>query len=413
MEELQSYFVKRIEKFIHSKGRILLGWDEILEGGLPAEATVMSWRGIQGGIEAANLGHDVVMSPNSFWYFDYYQGPSDQEPLAIGGYLPLQKVYSFNPVPEELNPEAAKHILGGQANLWTEYVPDFKHAEYMIFPRIAALAEVLWSPREIQNWSDFSLRIQKLMKRYDLMGINYSKSAFKVSAKSETDTEKNQLSVRLSSELEGAEIHFTTDGTEPNTFSERYAEPVLLEKTTILKAVTFRNGHPAVQANTQIFNVNKATAKKVSYLSPCSDLYTGSGESTLVNGLRGSSNHSDGEWQGWAGTNMEVIVDLKDTIEIQNITVGALHNASAWIFLPARMEFFISPDGIKFVKIANVTNFDNPLSEEKQKKDFSAFFTPVKTRFVKIVVHNLGKCPKGHSGAGQPAWMFIDEIIVE
>ncbi|HAQ20297.1 MAG TPA: hypothetical protein DCR40_13860 [Prolixibacteraceae bacterium] len=174
--ELQSYFIKRIEKFINSKGKILLGWDEILEGGLPAEATVMSWRGYQGGIEAANLGHDVVMSPSSDCYFDYYQGPMDQEPLAIGGYLPLKKVYDFNPLPEELTAEAAKHILGGQANLWTEYVSDLEHAEYMTFPRIAALAEALWSPKEARNWEGFSHRIQQFMKRYDQMGINYSKT---------------------------------------------------------------------------------------------------------------------------------------------------------------------------------------------------------------------------------------------
>ena len=151
MHELQSYFIKRMEKFLHSKGKILLGWDEILEGGLPAEATVMSWRGFQGGVDAANQGHDVVMTPNSHCYIDYYQGPMDQEPLAIGGYLPLSKVYSFNPVPEELSADAAKHILGGQANLWTEYVPDLKHAEYMTFPRIAALAEAVWSPKEVRD----------------------------------------------------------------------------------------------------------------------------------------------------------------------------------------------------------------------------------------------------------------------
>ncbi len=181
--ELQSYFIKRMEKFINSKGKILLGWDEILEGGLPAEATVMSWRGFKGGIEAATQGHDVVMTPNSECYFDYYQGPKDKEPLAIGGFLPLSKVYGFNPVPEELGTEAGKHILGGQGNLWTEYVPNLKHAEYMTFPRIAALAEALWSPKEVRNWKDFSHRIQLFGKRYDQMGINYSKSACNVPAK--------------------------------------------------------------------------------------------------------------------------------------------------------------------------------------------------------------------------------------
>jgi len=174
--ELQSYFIKRIEKFINSKNKVLLGWDEILEGGLPPQATVMSWRGIQGGIDAANSGHDVVMTPTANCYFDYYQGPKDQEPLAIGGYLPLSKVYDFNPVPKELDAEAAKHILGGQANLWTEYVPNIKHAEYMTFPRIAAMAEVLWSSKDARNWEDFSRRLNLLKKRYGQMGINYSKS---------------------------------------------------------------------------------------------------------------------------------------------------------------------------------------------------------------------------------------------
>ena len=181
--ELQSYFIKRIEKFINSKHKVLVGWDEIIEGGLPAEATVMSWRGYKGGIEAANQGHDVVMTPTSECYFDYYQGPKDQEPLAGGGLLPLKKVYNFSPVPSELNAEAAKHILGGQANLWTEYVPNIKHAEYMTFPRLAAMAEALWSPKESRNWNDFSNRIQLFMKRYDQMGINYSKTGFKATPK--------------------------------------------------------------------------------------------------------------------------------------------------------------------------------------------------------------------------------------
>jgi len=181
--ELQSYFIKRIEKFINSKHKVLLGWDEILEGGLPAEATVMSWRGYKGGIEAANQGHDVVMTPTSECYFDYYQGPKDQEPAAGGGFIPLKKVYKFSPVPPGLSAEAAKHILGGQANLWTEYIPNIKHAEYMTFPRLAAMAEALWSPKEIHNWNDFSNRIELFMKRYDQMGINYSKTGFKTTAK--------------------------------------------------------------------------------------------------------------------------------------------------------------------------------------------------------------------------------------
>jgi len=177
-QELQSYFIKRIENFLNSKGKKLIGWDEILEGGLAPSATVMSWRGIKGGIEAANQGHDVIMSPTSHCYFDYYQGKKENEPLAIGGYLPLKKVYSFEPMPKELKKDKRKHILGGQANLWTEYVKTPRKAEYMLFPRMAAMSEVLWTKMDKRNWDGFKIRLAKLLKRYDLLNINYSKTEY-------------------------------------------------------------------------------------------------------------------------------------------------------------------------------------------------------------------------------------------
>ena len=158
VEELQSYFVKRMEKFINSKGKKLIGWDEILEGGLAPDATVMSWRGVKGGVAAAKQGHDVIMTPTSHCYFDHYQGPINDEPLAWGGYTPLSKVYKFDPVVDEMTKEEAKYVLGGQANLWSEYIPTKKQSQYMIYPRLAALSETLWSPKELRNWDDFSSR---------------------------------------------------------------------------------------------------------------------------------------------------------------------------------------------------------------------------------------------------------------
>ena len=411
--ELQSYFMKRMEKFVNSKGRTLLGWDEILEGGLPAEATVMSWRGFQGGIEAANQGHDVVMTPTSDCYFDYYQGPMDQEPLAIGGYLPLSKVYNFNPVAPEISAEGAKHILGGQANLWTEFVPTFKHAEYMTFPRIAALAEAVWSPEEVRNWDDFSRRIKLFMKRYDQLGINYSKSAYKVTAKSELDPAKKQLAVSLKGELAGLEIHYTTDGSEPTNLSSIYSEPILLDKTSTLKAITFTDGIPFGKSMSLSLNLNKATVKPVKYLIPYSKNYKGSGEYTLVNGVRGTTNHSDGEWQAWEGTNMDVVIDLQQQTEIHSISAGSIQNSGAWIFFPKKVEFFVSADGANFQKVGEVVTDVDPLSGEKQLKEYTATFNPVKAGFVKVVATNLGKAPKGHQGAGDNAWLFIDEIAVE
>jgi hexosaminidase len=413
VEELQSYFIKRIEKFISSKGKILLGWDEILEGGLPAEATVMSWRGNKGGIEAANLGHDVVMTPNTHCYFDYYQGSMDKEPLAIGGYLPLSKVYQFDLVPKELNPEAAKHILGGQANLWTEYISDLKHAEYMMFPRIAAMSEVLWSPKDSRNWEDFSRRIQLFMKRYDQMGLNYSKSAYHVTAKAEIDPVKKQLAVSLNSELAGVEIHYTTDGSEPNNLSSIYKGPIVFDGTTVIKAITFSNGSPSENVLTQSFKMNLATVKPVKYMIPFSAYYKGSGDFTLVNAIRGTTNHSDGEWQAWNGTDMEVVIDLQDTVKISRISVGSLQNVGAWVFFPKKVEFFISADGNNFQKMGEALNEADSLSGDKKLKEFAVTFKPVSANFVKVIARNFGVGPRGHAAEGKPVWLFVDEIEVE
>ncbi|MCU0461998.1 MAG: beta-N-acetylhexosaminidase [Bacteroidales bacterium] len=177
--ELQSYFIQRIEKFLISKGRNLIGWDEILEGGLAPEATVMSWRGTRGGIAAAKLNHDVIMTPNTYAYLDYYQCEPAGEPLAIGGYLPLEKVYSYNPMPEELTPDEQKHILGVQGNVWTEYIPTSEHLEYMAFPRAIAIAETGWTQDNKKDFEDFLARLEILKKRYDAMGINYFRGEYR------------------------------------------------------------------------------------------------------------------------------------------------------------------------------------------------------------------------------------------
>jgi hexosaminidase len=173
-EELQSYFIRRIEKFINSKGRNLIGWSEIRNGGLAQNAAVMDWIG--GAVEAATAGHDVVMSPTAYCYFDHYQSTNHAaEPHAIGGFLPLEKVYEFEPTPANLDAQFQPHILGGQANLWTEYIPSFKHLQYMVFPRIAALAEATWSPRAARDYADFTQRLQVHLRRLDQLGVNYRK----------------------------------------------------------------------------------------------------------------------------------------------------------------------------------------------------------------------------------------------
>jgi len=171
--ELQSYFIQRIEKFLNEHGRSIIGWDEILEGGLAPNATVMSWRGTEGGIAAAKQGHDVIMTPGETCYFDHYQSKNKNEPLAIGGYLPLEKVYNYEPVPESLSAEEAKHLLGAQANVWTEYMPNSEQVEYMILPRMAALAEVDWTAKEKKDWNSFQTKIKTHFDFYKQLGYNF------------------------------------------------------------------------------------------------------------------------------------------------------------------------------------------------------------------------------------------------
>ena len=240
--ELQSYFVQRMEKYINSKGKILIGWDEILEGGLAPNAWVMSWRGEAGGIEAAKQGHDVIMTPTTYCYFDYYQGKSKTEPLAIGGYLPLNKVFSYSPFPSALTGEQAKHIKGIQANLWTEYVESPAKAEYMLMPRLAAIAEVAWSPEAGKSWEDFTRRMEGLYDRYAMMGINYAKSAYEVRQSIQIESVNNKANISFKTDSYNPDIRYTLDGSVPTATSTKYTKPFDVYKSVIIKAAVFQNG---------------------------------------------------------------------------------------------------------------------------------------------------------------------------
>jgi len=244
-DELQSYFIRRMEKFLVAHDRKLIGWDEILEGGLAPEATVMSWRGMEGGIAAAKMQHDVVMSPGSYCYFDYYQADPATEPEAIGGYTTLKKVYSFEPVPAALNAGQAKHILGAQGNVWTEFMKTPEHVEYMILPRMTALSEVLWSPAKKRNWDDFNQRVNHLFNRFNLMGLNYSEGSYQVDISVESDPRTKKVFVKLGSEQADPVIYYTLNGQDPDTLSFKYTEPVLLDSTTVVKASIIKKGETA------------------------------------------------------------------------------------------------------------------------------------------------------------------------
>ncbi|KAA5824491.1 family 20 glycosylhydrolase [Algibacter amylolyticus] len=404
---LQSYFVKRIEKYINSKGRKIIGWDEILEGGLAPEATVMSWRGTEGGLEATAQGHDVIMTPASHCYFNQYQGPRSEEPLAFNAYTPLSTVYEFDPVVEGMTEAQANHVLGAQGNLWSEYISTNKEADYMTFPRLAALSEVLWSTKESRSWEDFTKRLHSQFERYDYLGINYAKSIYLVTSRSIANLEENSLSLSLSNEFPNPDIRYVLGDKNIQNNAIKYTDTLKIEETTTIKASLFKDEKPIGKTFIDTIKIHKAFGKALKFKSSFSESYPADGPLSLVNGIRGSKNFRDGQWQGWLEEDMEVVIDLEEQQPIKEVFLGAIENFESGIYFPIAVAVFVSNDGAVFNEVGKIERSYNR-SSGKDLITFKINFNEVNTRYIKVIATNLKKSPT-HGGG---AWLFVDEILV-
>lgn len=405
-EELQSYFIRRMANYIESKGREVIGWDEILEGGLAENAKVMSWRGMQGGIKSANMGHDVVMSPNSYTYFDLYQGDQSLEPPAYSQLL-LTQVYKFDPIPEDISEDKKHHILGGHACLWTETVQTPEHAEYMLFPRLFALAETVWSPKENLNWDSFKDRMEFNFQRLDEAGINYARSAYNVKIDGVLDTTNYSLQVVMSNELDRYEIRYTLDGSEPDKNATVYTGPFTITEKADIKATTFKSEERYGKTSFKEFNIHLATGKKIEYTTIWNPKYPGSGKGTLVNGLTGSANYRDGQWLGFEEDDIEVIIDLESEQEVSSFRTQFNHKPASWVYLPDYMTVVISTDGINFTEVVRIGDVSN---KKTGINVYQQTFDTVKARYIRVFAKNIAHRP---NNVNQKAWVFIDEIIIE
>lgn len=404
--ELQSYFIQRIEKFVNSKGRKIIGWDEILEGGLAPNAAVMSWRGTEGGIAAAKQKHFVVMSPGSHCYFDHYQGEPKNEPIAFGGYTNVEKVYSFNLIPKELSAEESKYILGAQANLWTEYINTTEHVEYMVFPRIAALSEVVWGTSNSKEYKEFEKRLISHFEIYDKKGINYSKAIFEVTSK--VNPAENGVAFELKS-VNSDGIKYTTDGSEPNVNSISYEKPILVTKNQTIKAAYFENGKAKSATIEQPFFITKSTGKKIELVHQPHENYGIGGSFTLVDGMKGNPSKFGRDWLGFWGKDLNATIDLGKPDAISKISINTLMSEGSWIYYPKEIQFLVSNDGVNFQSIQIILQKEIELKKGKVVVEFPK----TKAKFIKIVAKNNGIIADGKPGAGSNSWLFVDEISVE
>jgi len=401
---LQSYFIQRVEKYINSKGRSIIGWDEILEGGLAPNATVMSWRGEEGGIAAASQKHDVIMTPESHVYFDYYQSLYPEEPLASGGYTPLSKVYSYEPAGDKLSSETKQYVKGVEGQAWSEYYTSDAKAEYMIFPRALALAELAWTPASSRNYADFLNRLRLQRKLLKKLQVNTATNFDEIRFSSSTN-EKNVV-VSLQSSLPDAEIHYTINGDLPSLKSPVYTAAVSISKSCMLKAQLYIKHQPTGRVFQQQFTVHKATGAIVTLTNKPVTRFNTNPEA-LVNGVDGNNRYNNGQWIGFNGDNLEAVINLGTEQTIQSIGMHFLNYHWQRMWAPVSLEISISSDSIHFTKVYAQNQF--PVNGINA---VHATMPAVKAKYIRVTGINKGIIPDGEYGAGNKSLLMIDEIII-
>ena len=409
---LQAYVTNRVETFLAQHGKRIIGWDEILEGNISQSATIMSWRGTDGGIAAAKAGHDVIMTPNTHCYLDYYQSRRIQdEPFAIGGFVNVEKVYSFEPYTPEMTPEQRAHILGVQANLWTEYIKTPEHLEYMLLPRMSALSEVQWCAPEKKDYGRFLDKMSSMVKIYQKLGYNFARHIFEVQPVIGVDVENACPQVRLTTQGD-APMYYTLDGSEPTASSALYTEPVSVRDGEVFKAIVVREDIPT-HVYSQSFTRHKAMGKAITMNTEPSELYAAGLPQSLVNGvLNEDQDAAAGEWMAWRGKPVEVVIDMNGE---SYSTLSVRTFVSKWedMYAPLGLEAYVSEDGQTFEPLATE---EYPIEEETVPdgiKKYDLEFPETSARYLKVVVKTVPALPEWSERTGKPAYLFLDEIKVE
>lgn len=390
--ELQSYVIREMEKFLNANGRKLMGWDEILEGGLAANAKVMSWRGTEGGIAAAKEHHEVVMTPGSHCYFDHYQSIAPGEPLAIGGYTTLEKVYAYEPIPAELSEEEQRYILGAQANIWTEYMPDFSQVQYMAFPRLIALSQVLWTTNR-PKYSDFlPMMVTHYLPKLEDDKMRYS-AAF-LDPSEHLFIQDNGLRYNWSSAIGSVWVNTKAVGDyllEPSVQPTQHR--VHIESD-------YRDN--VTREFDVAFTSHRLVGKPVHFITPPNARYNNHDSLGLTDAVRGALPWKGNQWLGFSNDTVAFTIDLGSPQAFSTLEIGALHDEGSWIHAPKQLLVESSTDGKTFKKGKAVQCTGTTLKYRKKTK----------ARYLKITLVNVSTIPSGKPGAGNTPWTFIDELLI-
>lgn len=405
---LQSWFMGEVASFVQSKGKRVIGWDEILEGVPMDDSVIMSWRGTEGGITAARMGHDVVMTPTSDMYFDQSQTLASQlEEIPVGGFINVMKVYSYEPIPASLTPEQQKHILGCQANVWCEYMPEERIRQYQMLPRLAALSEVQWTMPERKNYKDFLKRLPKMLSIYDHYGYNYAKHIFDVACSYSVNVEKGSLEVSLST-LGNDPIYYTLDGTSPQTKKAMLYDdtPIVISSPSELKVSVLRNGKFTKEETLFNLDCNKATFKKVNISTTLNIMQAHLPHEILTDGIVGSLRCDDYRWMSCTGR-MSLILDLGKSESFSRIGWVALNSQSENILVPQNVKIQISEDGKQYCTILDIEK-NHEIKAEQSVERISEEVGAQTARYIKMDFDSY-KYPDKTS----PSWVFLSELIVE
>ncbi len=409
-EELQSWFIHRIEAFVNSKGRDIIGWDEILEGGLAPNATVMSWRGEAGGIAAARQRHNVIMSPSQYCYYDYYQEDPEFAPLEIGHFLPLDTAYAYDPLPGELTPEEQRYIIGPQANVWGEYIQTPEYLEYMAFPRLLAMSEVQWTNPDRKDFEDFTYRLADEFKRLDYNKVNACRNFYEVNFEGGWNAASGRYEVAMKTFCPGMEIRYALNDSVEANFKSRYTAPITLDKVDTVYAAAYLDGKRLGKITRKTFAVNLATGCDYTCVPEMKWRRRG-GKLGLTDGLRGFPVHMHC-WNPLGSDTVRIDVKLREPSEIREVAFAALWRPCTRFWPPRQAIVSVSEDGVRYQQVDKRALEYDFTRTEATRFPVSLAFEPRKAAFVRVELLDGGPCRAGYFAEGESSVLALDEIEV-